>query len=57
MKIIKFIIPKGYIPQTIEHKSEGGDHYIEVELLAKENQCTNHHPHDVDTCEKCSKKL
>lgn len=57
MKTIIFNIPDGYTPLNIREMSVGEDYYIEVDLIAKADQCTNHLIHDVDTCEKCSKKL
>lgn len=56
MKTIKFNIPEGHIPLDIREFSVGEEYYIEVDLLAKAEQCTNHLIHDVNTCEKCSKK-
>lgn len=53
MKTIRFNIPKEYKPLDIKEFSEGGQHYIEVDLIAKKDMCTNHLPHKVDVCEKC----
>jgi len=50
---IRFNIPKGYKPKSIQEWSDGGEYYIKVELRAIADMCTIKMPHD--NCDKCDK--
>lgn len=56
MKTIRFDIPEGYETLDIREMSEGDEHYIEVDLIAKKDMCNIKQPHPGFDC-PCNKDL